>query len=116
MVLLIDQKCKIPKNVKIEEFSIVLYFPIVFHCLANNSRNFYAIDPNFYHKSHLGTFLNQKPKITKILKNGKIENFSIVLYFPIVFHCLANNSHNFYAIDPNFHHRSYFCTFIRPKA
>ena len=49
MVLLIDQKCKIPKNVKIEEFSIVLYFPIVFPCLANNSRNLYAIDPEFWY-------------------------------------------------------------------
>ena len=60
MVLLIDQKCKITKNVKIEKFSIVLYFPIVFHCLANNSRNFYAIDPNFHNMSYYCTFLQSK--------------------------------------------------------
>ena len=60
MVLLTDQKDKIPKNVKIEKFSIVLYFPIVFHCLANNSRNFYAIDPNFRHRPYFGTFYGPK--------------------------------------------------------
>ena len=55
MVLLIDEKCKVTKNDKIEKFSIVLYFPIVFHCLANNSRNFYAIDPNFHQMPYFGT-------------------------------------------------------------
>ena len=56
MVLLIDKKPKILKNVKIEKFSIVLYFPIVFHCLVNNSRNFYAIDQIFCQKLRYGTF------------------------------------------------------------
>ena len=60
MVLLIDQKPKIPKKKKFEKFSIVLYFPIVFYCLANNSRNFYAIDPNFQYRSNFGTFFPLK--------------------------------------------------------
>ena len=60
MELLIDPKPKIPKTIKIEKFSIVLYFPIVFHCLANNSRNLYAIDPNFDQGSYFGTFFQSK--------------------------------------------------------
>ena len=44
------------RSFKIEEFSIVYIFPIVPHCLAYNSHNFYVMELKFCQKFGFGTF------------------------------------------------------------